>query len=176
MLEGKLIKLRALEEDDLPRLRDWRNNKDIRIMTREYRLLNMINQKKWFETTHKENPPSAIMFGILNKKSKLIGVCGLTYIDWKNKHAEISCYIAQNNWQKSNEVVDTLNVLMKYGFEELNLHRLWAEIFSIAEKNIELFVKMKFVNEGRLRQKLWRNGKWWDSFIFSKLSTEYQRS
>jgi RimJ/RimL family protein N-acetyltransferase len=174
MLEGKLVKLRALEEDDLHILRDWRNNKDIRIMTREYRLLNMINQKKWFETTHKENPPSIIMFGILNNKDKLIGVCGLTYIDWKNKHAEISCYIAKKNWQESKEAIDTISILMKYGFEELNLHRLWVEIFSIAKKNVELFHKLKFINEGKLRQKLWRNGEWWDSYIFSKLSTEYR--
>ena len=121
----------------------------------------------------KENPPSAIMFGVINNRNKLIGVCGLTYIDWKNKHAEISCYLTKDDWQQSKEVVDTLKVLIKYGFEELNLHRLWAEVFTIAQKNIDLLVKMKFVNEGRLRQKLWRNGKWWDSIIFSKLSTEY---
>ena len=100
MLEGKLIRLRALEYGDLSTLRDWRNNKNLRVMTREYRLINMLKQKNWFEMISKENPPSAIMFGVINNRNKLIGVCGLTYIDWKNKHAEISCYLTKDDWQQ----------------------------------------------------------------------------
>jgi len=45
MIEGKYIKLRSLEIEDLQKLRDWRNSKSVREATREYRLLNMINQK-----------------------------------------------------------------------------------------------------------------------------------
>ena len=90
MIEGKIIKFRSLESNDLIKLKEWRNKTEVRKTTREYRLLNMVNQKKWLEKIQLENPPSSIMFGVLNKKNNLIGVCGLTYIDWKNKHAEIS--------------------------------------------------------------------------------------
>jgi len=173
MLEGRLVNLRSLEEDDLPTLKNWRNLNHMRKSAREYRLLNMINQKNWFKTIHTNNPPKEIMFGIINKKNKLIGVTGLTYIDWKNRHAEISLYLSKPRWQKTREASDTIQVIMKYGFEELNLHRLWAEIFSIMPQNIELFRKMNFVKEGILRKKLWRNGKWWDSVIYSKLSDEF---
>ena len=72
----------------------------------------------------------------------MIGVCGLTYIDWKNKHAEISCYINSVNWQKTKEAKDTIHTILKYGFGELNLHRIWAEIFSTAQENITLFNKI----------------------------------
>ncbi len=176
MIEGKFVKLRALEIEDLPKLKNWRNSKFVRRSAREYRLLNMINQKKWFEQTHNENPPTSIMFGVLNNKNKLIGVCGLTYIDWKNKHAEISCYLNSKNWQKTKEAEDTIYTLIKYGFEELNLHRLWAEIFSIAKENIALFNKMNFEKEGLLREKLWREGKWWNSMIYSMLSSEFKNN
>jgi len=63
--------------------------------------------------------------------------------------------------------------IIEYGFEELNLHRLWVEIFEISKENITLFEKLKFVKEGVLRDKVWREGKWWNSIIYSKLSTEY---
>jgi len=43
----------------------------------------MIDQKKWFESIHVSSP-NIIMFGII-KNSKLIGVTGLTCIDWKNR-------------------------------------------------------------------------------------------
>jgi len=49
LIKGKYVKLRSLELNDLPKLRDWRNSKFVRKATREYRLLNMINQKKWFD-------------------------------------------------------------------------------------------------------------------------------
>ena len=173
MIEGKLVKLRALEEDDLSTLREWRNKQHVRKTTREFRLLDMINQKKWFVSMHNNYPPREIMFGVLNKKNRLIGITGLTYIDWKNRHAEVSIYLSSKNWQKTSEGKDTLDLIIGYGFGELNLHRLWAEIFSLAKENIELFEKMKFIKEGTSREKLWRNGKWWNSFLYSKLSTEY---
>ena len=46
MIQGKNVSFRALEESDLETLRNWRNKKHVRKTTREYRLLNMINQKK----------------------------------------------------------------------------------------------------------------------------------
>jgi len=172
MLEGKLINFRALEENDLETLKKWRNQNHTRIHTREYRLLNMINQKHWFETIHKKNPSEFLMFGILNKKNKLIGVCGLTYIDWKNKNAEISIILSKKGWQKSKEAIDTLSLLITYGYNELNLHRLWVEIYDTAPQNIMLFKKIHFKKEGVLREKLWRNGTWYNSTIYSRLAGE----
>ena len=173
MIEGKHVRLRSLETDDLPILKNWRNKLLIRKSTREYKLLNMINQKNWFQSIHQNNPPKEIMFGIMNKKNNLIGVTGLTYIDWKNRNAEISIYLSKVGWQKTKEARDTIKLILKYGFGELNLHRLWVEIFSTMSENIQLFSKMKFVSEGKFRQKLWRNGKWWDSVIYSILSDEF---
>lgn len=174
MIEGKAVKLRALEEDDLQTIKKWRNLEHVRKTTREYRLLDTIHQQNWFNSIHINYPPCEIMFAVLNKKNKLIGVCGLTYIDWKNRHSEISIYLSSTNWQRRKEARDTINLLMEYGFDELNLHRLWVEIFSLAVENIKLFEQMKFIKEGRSREKLWRNGRWLDSFIYSKLSTEYR--
>ena len=68
MFEGKLVSLRALEKEDLSILKEWRNTLHVRKSTREYKLLNMINQKNWFESIHQSNPPKEIMFGILDKK------------------------------------------------------------------------------------------------------------
>ena len=67
---------------------------------------------------------------------------------------------------------ETIDILKKYAFEELNLHRLWAEIFAIATENRALFKRMKFQEEGVLKDKLWRKGKWWDSVIYSTISPD----
>jgi len=173
MIEGKFINLRALEKEDLSDLRDWRNSKHVSKSTREFRQLNMFLQNNWFESLHQHSPPKEIMFGIVNKRKKLIGVTGLTYIDWKNRTSEISIYLSYEKWQKKPEALDTLNLIMSYGFGELNLNRLWVEIYGNMKENITLFTKLDFIKEGCLRQKVWRCDKWWDSFIFSKLAYEY---
>ena len=49
------------------------------------------------------------------------------------------------------------------------MHRLWVEIFDTIPENIEFFESMNFVKEGMLRDKLWRDRKWHNSFIYSKL-------
>lgn len=172
MIEGKNVNLRSLEIEDLKILKKWRNDKRNRKHTREYRLLNMINQKEWFENISKDNPPKTIMFGTINKMKKLIGVCGLTYIDWKNRHCEISIILFKNKWQSTKEAKETISILMNYGFGELNMRRMWVEIFDTMPENIKLFESMKFQKEGTLRDKLWREGKWHNSTIFSKLSTD----
>lgn len=172
MIEGKNVNLRSLEVEDLETLKKWRNDKSNRIHTREFRLLNMINQKQWFESIHKDNPPKFIMFGVMDKRKNLIGVSGLTYIDWKNRHAEISIILFKKNWQSLKEGKNTITLLTDYGFGELNLHRLWVEIFETIPANIKLFEHMNFKKEGELRDKLWRNKKWNNSFIYSKLITD----
>lgn len=169
---SKQVSLTALEEKDLEKLRDWRNLPHMRKSAREYRLLNMIIQKNWFKSIHENDPPKEIMFGIISKNS-LIGVTGLTYIDWKNRHAEISIYMAKPGWQKTKLAKEVLELVMKYGFNELNLHRLWAEIFLTTSENVLLFKTLNFKLEGTLRQKLWRDGKWWNSVVYSKLAMEF---
>jgi len=174
MIVGKLVTFRALEEGDLAKLRDWRNSKHVKRTTREYRLLNMFNQKSWFESLHKQHPPHDIMFGIKNKKNKLIGVCGLTYIDWKNRHAEISIYLEGEKWQFRIQTKDSLRVLMSYAFNELGLHKVFAEIYSFVTETIQLYESLGFHKDGILRDNVWRNGKWWNSFIYSKLDVEFK--
>ena len=169
LIEGNYVNLRSLEVDDLEILKKWRNNKVNRIHTREFRLLNMINQKHWFNSIHKDNPPKFIMFGVTDKQKKLIGVCGLTYVDWKNRHCEISIIIFKKNWQKLKHAKDTVLLLTDHAFGELNMHRLWVEIFDTSPENIEFFESMNFVKEGILRDKLWRDRKWHNAFIYSKL-------
>ena len=175
MIEGKIINLRALEVEDLKQLRDWRNAEFVRRTCREYRLLSMEHQKKWFNSLFKM-PPDNIMFGIEDKEGKLVGVCGLTHINWKNRNAEVSIYIGEKEWQGKGAATDTLKALIKYGFETLNLHRIYAIIFEFNKDSIKLFEKCGFKFEGRPRGVHYVLGKYWDELIYGMLREEYDKS
>ena len=174
MIKRKITNFRALEVEDLRQLRDWRNTDFVRETCREYRLLNMEHQKKWFDSLFK-TPPDNIVFGIENKKGKLIGVCGLTWIDWKNRNAEVSTYIGEKEWQKKGAATDSLKALIKYGFETLNLHRIYAIIFEFNKSSIKLFERCGFEFEGKHREAHFIKGRYWDELVYGMLHEEYNK-
>jgi RimJ/RimL family protein N-acetyltransferase len=172
MLEGKLVRLRQIEENDLQELRDWRNSPTIRAYTRESRPLNMRNQMVWFESLVRDE--SNIMFVIEKKDDKkVLGCCGLTYINWKEGHGEISIYIGEQKWQEKGYASDALQILMKYGFTELRLHRIYAIIFAYNKASVTFFEKNGFVFEGKHREARFWKGTHHDELVYGILKHEY---
>lgn len=167
MLIGETVGLRAIEREDLPVLMEWRNRTEYRRFFREYRELSSLHQDNWFESkVMRDN--STEMFSIIELASKeLIGACGLCYIDWINRNADFSIYIGKD-FLYIDEVyaIDAARVLMRYGFEELNLHRLWAEIYDFDVKKQKLFETLGFSFEGRHKEQHWTEGKWCDSLYY----------
>lgn len=166
------VTFRQIEKDDLPLLRDWRNQEGVRKFCREYRLLNMINQQDWFERV--SNSKEDDMFLIV-VDDKPVGVCGLTHINWKDRHCELSWYLgdAISQLKKVKIAPKISQFLRKKGFEEYNLNRLWAEIYSFNDVMIKYVLRRGFKQEGILRQSVFWDGKYWDSVVLSMLSEEY---
>ena len=172
VIRGDKVTFRAIERDDLAQLRDWRNDPEIRTRTREFRLLSMENQERWYNGLHDDK--NTIMFAVTNEGNKLIGVVGLTYIDWKNRRAEVSIYIGERDAQGKGYGIDALRTLMKYGFQHVNLHKLYAEIFAFNEPSVKLFEKAGFTREGMKREDQFVDGKYWDTYVFSILEKEFK--
>lgn len=176
MLKGKYVGLRAVEKNDLSTMLAWRNMPEYRKFFREYRELSTANQETWFEAKVL-NDKSTIMFSIIDlEKGEIIGVCGLCYIDWINRNADFSIYIGRDSVYIDDKfAVDAAKVMIRYGFDELNLHRLWTELYDFDAKKIEMFTRLGFVQDGRHRETHWTEGKWCDSVYFSLLESEMER-
>ncbi len=171
-LEGTKVRLRALGKEDLSMLSRWRNRWDIRSETREFRLLTMEHQEAWWASLRDDN--RTLMFGIDTGEGRLVGVCGLTYIDWRNRHAELSYYIGPRQERRKGYGSDTLFTLTRYAFEELALHMVYGEIYAWNEASIRAFEKLGFRREGPIRDRVFRFGKWWDSYFLSKTEAEWR--
>ena len=172
MLEGKYVELRQIEESDLPKLRDWANSPYIRTYTREYHPLNMLNQNEWLSSLITDQ--TNILFVIERlESSEIIGCCGLTYINWKEGHGEVSIYIGEEKWQEKGYATDALHLLLKYGFRELRLHRIYAIIFEYNESSIKFFEKNGFKLEGKHREARFWDGKFHDELVYGVLEYEY---
>lgn len=174
MLKGKHLSLFAVEKEDLQQLRDWRNNSNFRKHFREFRELNMRQQEVWFEKQVVADD-STLMFSIRsNEDNQLLGCCGLVYINWVHRHADLSLYIG---WEdayidEKGYAEESCKLLLNYGFNELSLNKVWTEIYEFDIKKKALYDKLNFKQDGLLRQNYWYDGKWWDSRILSVLKSE----
>ena len=67
---------------------------------------------------------------------------------------------------------DALRQLCRYGFEYLNLNRIWCEVYS-NNASLDMYRHIGFKDEGILRENYYSEGKYWDSHILSMLKRDY---
>ncbi len=173
MLKGKYTGLRAVEKEDLVYLRDWRNISHFRKNFREHKELNLFNQENWFNRTF--SSPNDFMFVIVDLESNLpIGACGLLYTNWIIRSADFSFYIGHNELYIDDKyALDAATILIKYGFEDLNLNKIWMELYEYDYKKLDFFKNhFNFKVDGMLRQNAFSEGRYWDSYIISLLKAE----
>jgi RimJ/RimL family protein N-acetyltransferase len=173
MLEGTHVGLRAIEPADLPTLLEFRNRPHFRRFFREYRELSPSHQQKWYDTVVMGDANTR-MFSIVELGTgRLLGACGLCYIDPINRTADFSIYIGADDLYIDDKFApDAARVMIRYGYDELNLHRLWSEIYAIDEAKQAFFTKLGFHLDGRHRETHWTEGGWVDSLYYSLLSTD----
>lgn len=173
MLRGKKVFLDLVHQEDLALLLSWRNNPEYRQYYREYKELSMEQQLRWYENKIL-NDDSWQYFTIKNSPSEnAIGVVGLTSIHPIYKTAEFAITIGDKKYRNGGYGSDALRVLIKYGFEQLNLNRIWCEVYS-NNKSIDMYRHIGFKDEGKLRESVFKNNKYLDSYILGMLRIEYE--
>ena len=173
MIKGKSVGLRALEKEDLPFLRDWRNIKNFRRNFREVRELNLADQYEWFESLQKTKHIN-YMFTIVDlKTNNPIGAAGLLYVNWNIRSADFSFYIGKDEFYIDNKgyAQEAAQLLIDYGFKNLNLHKVWMELYEYDNMKIDFFTQnFDFKKDGCLRDNCFEDGKYWNSLIISLLN------
>ena len=169
------VSLRPVEREDLAQLRDWRNDPEIRLRTREYRALNMADQQAWFERI--TGPDSRnfmfVVLGRLEKEDQPVGCVGLCHWSPQDRTAECSFYIGNPQAQGKGYATQALTLLHNWGFQELGLDRTWAEAFANNAGGIKTLEKLGYKREGVLRKHVFRNGERVDSIMWGLLREEW---
>jgi len=172
MIKGKMVGLRAVEKEDLMLLRDWRNLSSFRKNFREHRELNMANQQVWFDRTMVS--PNDFMFIIERLEDKKpLGACGLLYANWIIRSADFSFYIGHEEAyiDSAGYAKEAARLLIDYGFKNLNLHKIWMELYEFDSEKLNFFMNgFGFVKDGKLRDNCFEGGRYWDSFIVSLIA------
>jgi RimJ/RimL family protein N-acetyltransferase len=177
MIYSERLRLRAAERADLPLFTRWLNDPEVRKNLSLYLPLSIADEEHWFETML-QNPPAehALVIEIPLPDSddwQPIGNCSLMNIDWRNRKAEFGIFIGEKSLWNKGYGTDTARLILKHGFETLNLHRIFLQVFVTNPGAIRAYEKAGFVHEGRLRQGMFLDGAYVDVLLMSVLRTEW---
>ena len=167
---GNTLSLRAIEKKDLQTIQAWRNDENLRRYFREYRDFSMSQLEKWYDNMIFDN---RFEFFIVEHDNNPIGVAGITYIDWVNRHADVHFYIGEGSeWIDKKHSPEAFNLILDYGFDILNLNKIWAEIYEIDSKKLKFFKDNGFSIDANLREHYYYKGKYYTSHLLSLLKSE----
>jgi RimJ/RimL family protein N-acetyltransferase len=175
MITKNAIGLRAVEQKDLEILKEWRNIPDFRKNFREVRELNSQNQEKWFDKIN--NSSNEFMFLFEDIENKIpVGAGGLLYINWIIRSADFSFYIGhEQGYIDDKYAFDASTLLIDYGFNNLNLNKIWMELYEFDHRKITFFKeKFNFKIDGLLRDNCFEDGRYWNSLLISLTLKDYR--
>jgi len=159
MIIGDQIRLRAIEKEDLPSFVKWLNDPEVRQELSLIMPLSLAEEEDWFASMLKRSPferPLAIE------------------IQPDPQKAEIGIHIGEKEYWNQGYGTKAMRLMLKHGFENLNLHRLWLRVFKTNQRAIRSYEKSGFTLEGKFREGQYLKGKYVDVMIMSMLHSEWQ--
>lgn len=170
--EGK-VRLRAFREDDLKNSVAWLNNPAVTRYLMNMRPWSLVEEKAWIDRVMRNEDPASTTFVIETADGEYVGSTGLMHIDRRNRSAEAGIVIGRPEEWGRGLGTDAMKALLRHAFEELNLHRVSLRVYTFNERAIRSYTKLGFVEEGRLRQAMFRHGAWHDVIVMAVLADEW---
>jgi len=102
----------------------------------------------------------------------LIGTCGFNYWNRENSRAEIGYDLAQSFWGRG-LMVEALRPMLGFGFEQMGLNRIEADVTVGNEASARVLDKLGFREEGLLRQRGYWKGAYHDLRFFGLLRADW---
>ena len=174
-LEGRRVRLRAVEEGDLPLLHAWANDQALWSHLGGWRLPSSLDSAKaWFSGLKSDADNLRLVIEPL-AGGPPVGTANLVGLDWKNRHAEHGLMLAGAETRRQGYGRDTVEAVMRYAFQELGLHRLHTDIIENNAASHALFTDAcGWVVEGRQADWHYRQGRYWDRVLVGITADQYQ--
>jgi [ribosomal protein S5]-alanine N-acetyltransferase len=173
-ITGETIYLRGLEKNDIAgNWFNWFNNPEITYyMTNGERPNSHESLVKYYDQI--KNSKDDFVFAIVCKKNnEHIGNCGLHAFDKISRQAKLGIVIGEKKYQGRGIGKEAVRLLIKYGFETLNLNKITLKVNSENVIAVRIYKKHGFVQEGKLRDDIYKNGRYYDSFVMSLFKRGY---
>jgi RimJ/RimL family protein N-acetyltransferase len=176
ILVGERVRLRGVRDDDLPALAIWEMDPGRLITLSNWAAPPSEGAAKERIRKRSANESDDLGFAIetLGDPPALVGRIWLSTAGAcpKDRRAAVGIALGRE-YTGRGYGTDAMRVIVSYGFRELGLHRiqLGVALFNIA--GIRAYQKAGFVEEGRYRESVLHDGRWYDEVLMSILDHEW---
>ncbi len=174
ILIGETVRLTALKTEDVDEIVPWYGDAGF------MRLYDAVpanpktaeSLKQRLEERHKD--PNGYFFAIRPVDGeRLLGFAEIDGILWTHGAAGLSIAIGHPEQRGKGYGREAVELLLRFAFMELNLHRVQLTAFSYNERAIALYESLGFQREGTFREFLRRDGRRHDMLLYGLLQREW---
>lgn len=174
MFYGEKTRLRRVEREDIPTFVRWFNDPEVREFLATNRPISTAEEEKWFERQLEDT--GSELFAIETADGCHIGSIGLHNINWRDRHAELGIVIGEKEYWGRGYGSDAVRTMLRFAFESLNLHRVSLRVFEDNARGLRAYEKCGFQHEGRMREAVFRKGRYYDELRMGILRREFVES
>jgi len=171
LLKTENVYLAPLTSDDVPTLFKWINNRDLVLLNASYKPISQSEHLQWFTQIHDRQDVNIFAIRLV-ENNQLIGSCQLRNIHLLHRNAELQIRIGENINRGKGYGSEALQLLLHFGFTDLNLQRIYLHVFATNEIAIKAYQKVGFIHEGLLRKAAFVDGEYVDILVMSVLQNE----
>ena len=179
LFRGKLMRLTAENAQTMAEaMSKWSRDTEFwRLLASDAaRAFSVKSNKEWFEKELGKENPDWFYFAIRSlEDDRLIGFIDLGGIQWTHGDAFVGIGLGERAYWGKGYGTDAMQVILRYAFTELNLHRVSLGVFGYNSRAVKSYEKAGFAYEGRTRKMLQRDGRPWDMVFMGILKEEWEQ-
>lgn len=175
-LEGKNIRLRAMEPTDLDILYRWENDHDNWFVSNTHAPFSKHILSKFIDEAGRDIYETKQLRLMIELKSQPVGkndpagAVDLFDFDPHHRRAAIGILIGRKELRQKGFASEALALVIDYAFEVLRLHQLFCNIAAGNEVSMTLFTKFGFVVAGEKKEWLRTRESWVSEYILQLIN------
>jgi [ribosomal protein S5]-alanine N-acetyltransferase len=171
-LQTERLRIRPYHDADIPELLPLIGAREVAATT--LRIAHPYTEQDARDFLELAKEPDKLWLAItLRSDERQIGGIGLR-IEQQHKHAELGYWLGVSHWGQG-YATEAAQEMLRYGFEELALHRIFATHFKHNPASGRILKKIGMRYEGCQREHLLKWGDFVDSEMYGILRREWER-
>ena len=170
---GRRIVLRRHRAENLAVVSRWYRDPEVARLTRyQTRPMPREEVERFFQT--RLLGPDSVAYAIhVRLTDRLIGLTTFSSLDPDNGSVLFHITLGERDVWGQGYGTEAASLMLAHAFERLGLHRVGLSVFSFNERAIRSYEKAGFRIEGRLRDAIARDGRYWDEIQMGALRPEW---
>ncbi len=174
-IPGRLVVLRRHRPEQFPTYLRWYRDPEVARLTR-FQVGPITDEEVRRFFLSRLVAPDAFAYAIhLADGDRLIGTTTLSALDADNGSVLFHITVGEHDCWGHGYGTEATALMVGHAIDTLLLHRVGLSVFEFNTRAIRAYEKVGFRVEGRTREAVWRDGRFWDEVHMGILESEWRR-